>query len=183
MSKIVPTKEDTDFLYWLRFEWGKNGNPHAHGLAYVPGNPYFDRILRDEAQREELLKKGYAVATKETWDQAEAKIANFFDNYISEMHPAKDRHGDALYDFVIDNIQFGSRGMPQSVNLKRLLDKVFASPDQKPDHGEDAVEPDVQELKELLLALIENGQKHDSHPHGRPRIGVHACARKDKKNR
>ena len=41
-------------------------------------------------------------------------------------------------------------------------------------------EPDTSRLKYLLLALIENGQRHDYHEHGPPRYGVHACARKGK---
>ena len=41
-------------------------------------------------------------------------------------------------------------------------------------------EPDTSRLKYLLLALIENGQRHDYHEHGPPRFGVHACARKGK---
>ena len=89
------------FYYWVRFEWGKNGNPHAHGLAYVPRNPYFDRVLKNEEHRQQLLEKGYNVAMTETWAQAETKIANFFDDYVREMHPAKDKHGHLLFDFVI----------------------------------------------------------------------------------
>ena len=39
---IVPLDDASPFLYWLRFEFGQSGNPHAHGLSYVPGNPEVD---------------------------------------------------------------------------------------------------------------------------------------------
>ena len=29
MSHIVPCQQERDFQYWLRFEFGSNGNPHA----------------------------------------------------------------------------------------------------------------------------------------------------------
>ena len=35
MSHIVPPDENFPFQYWLRFEWGLNGNPHVHGESYV----------------------------------------------------------------------------------------------------------------------------------------------------
>ena len=74
MIHIVPESELEPFLYWLRFEWGSNGNPHAHGLAFVAGNPYFEQVLRDEAQREELRSKGRRdVDLMEMWEQAEQK--------------------------------------------------------------------------------------------------------------
>ena len=80
MSGIVPLRPGESFHYWARFEWGKNGNPHAHGLAFVPRNPYFDRVLKNEEHRQLLLQKGYKVALTETWAQAEVKIADFFDD-------------------------------------------------------------------------------------------------------
>ena len=42
MAHIVPEDDIQRFLYWLRFEFGTNGNPHAHGVAFVPRNPDFD---------------------------------------------------------------------------------------------------------------------------------------------
>ena len=41
MANVVPHSDKQPFLYWLRFEWGSNGNPHAHGQAYAKGNPKF----------------------------------------------------------------------------------------------------------------------------------------------
>ena len=57
MSQIVPEDEAGPFQYWLRFEFGQNGNPHTHGVAYVPGNPEFDLIVKDAETRDALLKK------------------------------------------------------------------------------------------------------------------------------
>ena len=45
MSHVVPEDELEPFLYWLRFEFGQSGNPHAHGLTYVSGNPEFDLVV------------------------------------------------------------------------------------------------------------------------------------------
>ena len=173
MSNIVPLRTGESFHYWVRFEWGKNGNPHAHGLCYVPRNPYFDRVLKNEDHRQQLLKKGYDVKLTETWEQAETKIANFFNDYVCEMHPAKDKHGHHLFDFVIKNITRGSQEKPQTTNLKELLDRIFTQKEG---------EQDVQELKDLILALIEDGQRHDGHGCRRPQEGVHACARTGKRS-
>ena len=143
LSKIIPESELEPFLYWLRFEWGANGNPHAHGLAYVAGNPYFEQLLRDEATREALRKQGRRdVDLLETWEQAESKVANFFDEYIREMHPAKDDHGYTLYDFIIENLQMPNKDAPQTVNLKEVLETTLAPDASNPD-----MEPDVTELK------------------------------------
>ena len=42
--------------------------------------------------------------------------------------------------------------------------------------SEPPAEPDTSRLKYLLLALIENGQRHDYHGHGPPSYGIYACA-------
>ena len=46
---VVPCTDAEPFLYWLRFEWGTNGNPHAHGQCYVSGNPSFESVVEDPA--------------------------------------------------------------------------------------------------------------------------------------
>ena len=53
MSQVVTDSGDP-FLYWLRFEWGKNGNPHAHGLCYVSGNPHFDSVVKSMEETEKV---------------------------------------------------------------------------------------------------------------------------------
>ena len=99
-------------------------------------------------------------------------MATFFVDYIRETHPALDEDGFALYDFIIENIKTPSNPKPQTINLKGLLDEVFADNNK---------EPDVSKLKEILLALIEDGQKHDRHSVYRPIIVKHSCARKGKR--
>ena len=47
MAHVLPKDRLNRFMYWLRVEFGQNGNPHAHGLAYQPGNPDFDLIATD----------------------------------------------------------------------------------------------------------------------------------------
>ena len=171
MPNIFTPSDLEPFLYWLRFEWGTNGNPHAHGLAYVSGNPYFEQVLRDEVHREALRARGRDdVDLYETWEQAEDKVASFFDEYIQEMHPAKDEDGFPLYDFILDKIQLPREDKPQTINLHQLLEEVFQDN-----------EPDVSKLKEVLLALIDDGQSHSRHGFAAPRIGAHACARKGKR--
>ena len=58
MRRIVPETEAEPFLFWLRFEFGTNtGNPHAHGMAYVPDNPNFECVVADEEARQKLVGK------------------------------------------------------------------------------------------------------------------------------
>ncbi len=86
----------------------------------------------------------------ETWEQAEAKVANFFVDYVRETHPAKDEDGFALYDYVLENLKTPSKPKPHTVHLKEILEKVFST-------GDESFEPDVNELKDILLGLIEEG--------------------------
>ena len=47
MQHVVPCTDAEPFLYRLRFGWGTNGNPHAHGQRYVLGNPSFESVVED----------------------------------------------------------------------------------------------------------------------------------------
>ena len=74
----------------MRFEFGTNGNPHAHGKCYVAGNPKFENVIKDEATRTNLRAAGrHDVDAMATWAEAEKEISAFFEHYISECHPAK----------------------------------------------------------------------------------------------
>ena len=88
------------------------------------------------------------------------------------MHPARDAAGHPLSDFVIENFysEFGEK--PQTINLKLLLDEAFTT-------GSEAGrnEPCFDKVKQLLLALIESGQRHTMHLYSKPVLGVHPCAR------
>ena len=42
MKYMVEPNDAEPFFYWLRFEFGASGNPHARGLNYVHGNPSFE---------------------------------------------------------------------------------------------------------------------------------------------
>ena len=83
------------FLYWLRFEFGQSGNPHAHGLTYVAGNPEFDLVVKSKEALEELIKQDHPDVA-EMWleEEAEAHVSEFFDPYIRETHPCKDMSGE-----------------------------------------------------------------------------------------
>ena len=111
-------------------------------------------VLRDEEQRERLRKAGRSDADLyDTWEQAEKKLASFFDSYVSEMHPALDANVEPLYDYVIENLTATSASddaflsKPQTFNLTAELDKIF-SDDAK------GRTPDLSNLKKVLLALI-----------------------------
>jgi len=180
MRRIVPETEAEPFQFWLRFEFGSNtGNPHTHGVGYVSQNPDFECVVADEEAKQKLLQRNHPalhgpnVANLRTWEEAEQELSAFFNNYVSETHPAKDTHGDALYDFVIDNLTLPEMQRPQTVNLREVLERAFATP----------TEPDLSEVKKILLALLEDGQRHTWHGHRTPTFGRDPCARKLKRKK
>ena len=170
MSKIVPEDADMPFQYWLRFEFGASGNPHVHGQNWVAGNPQFEYVAKDEAALQRMVAANHPQAEQlRTWQQAEQEIADFYDRYVSEMHPCRDADGADLYgfnDLTIENLQLPYRAKPQCVRLLPLLEAALRSE-----------EPDLMPLKEVLLALIETGQRHTLHGFHAPHVGQ-ACAKK-----
>jgi len=170
MSIIVPPDEKLPFQYWLRFEFGKSGNPHVHGQAYVAGNPNFDCVVQDDTVLDEMKQTKHPDAQHfRTVVEAEQEIATFFDQFVSETHPAKDPEGIHYYDLFIENLQLPDCAKPQVINMHEVLEDAFAQD-----------EPDFTRLKQILVALIEDGQRHDYHGDHAPTLGVHACARKGK---
>ena len=154
MANIVPATEEEPFLYWLRFEFGVSGNPHAHGKCFASGNPHFEMVVQDEDARQHLLEQGRRdVENVETWAEAEVKLAAFFDEYVREMHPCKDMDGARLYDFVIENLQLPHCAKPQTFNLREELDRIFdpsvASPEAA---AAPLASPDLAKRKEVLAA-------------------------------
>ena len=100
MRHVVPPSEEKPFQYWLRFEFGQSGNPHAHGFTYVVGNPEFDLVVRGKEALEEALKSDHPdVGKMELEEDAERGVAAFFDQYIREKHPCKDAAGASLWHF------------------------------------------------------------------------------------
>ena len=174
MCEIVPRERGRPFQYWLRFEFGKGGNPHAHGLCYVAGNPEFDFVVKDLATLQRLLAEGRHHPQDRdlrTWVEAERQVAEFYDSYIQERHPCKDACGaplwhftEPLYTLLVEGVAFPGCAKPQSVNLRALLEEVFRVDPTNPTR-----EPDTSKLKYVLLALIESGQRHTGHGHGAPR--------------
>ena len=173
LPHIVPPEEEQPFHYWLRFEWGSSGNPHVHGQGWVPNNPVFDKVFRDEDARQTYEEEHIdETGLYPTWAEAEKTIAEFYDNYVREMHPAKDSSGKPLYPFVIENLQLKHCARPQCINLLALLDDIFAKS-----------EPDLTKVKDIVLALIEDGQRHVGHGDRPPRhVNEAPCARINKKN-
>ena len=137
MRRIVPETEAEPFQYWLRFEFGTNtGNPHAHGMTYVAGNPNFECVVADEEARAKLLARkhpevlGQTLHDLRTWEEAEADLASFYDQYVRESHPAKEANGEPLYSFLIENLLLPGMARPQTVNLYDLLERTFAKPSE-----------------------------------------------------
>ena len=56
MAHVVDPVVGEPFQYWLRFEFGHSGNPHAHGKCYVGNNPRYDQVVKDEAFRDAMRK-------------------------------------------------------------------------------------------------------------------------------
>ena len=163
----------------------------------MAGNPTFDNVVADEATKRRLEEFFDDLSTV---DEAQKELAGFYDPYVSEMHPAKDEGGNQLYGFIIENLQLPHCARPQAVNLRAVLDETFGpsepttelgdlgacsetAPRADPDAGlkpaaEDASEPNVQKLREILLALIEDGNRHTYHDFDPPVWGTNSCARK-----
>ena len=69
---------------------------------------------------------------------------------------------------------------PLAINLLDVLTRAFTDPD-----GNEREEPDTSELRYLLMAILESGQRHDGvqgHGYDKPKMLVHPCARRDRKN-
>ena len=156
MPFIVPPDDANPFQFWLRFEFGQSGNPHAHGLAYVNGNPQFDLIVKDMEAFEALQKANHPdLAEVRLQDEATRDVADFFDDYVSEMHPCKDTAGKPLWNFeeplytlLVENVRMPGMAKPQTVNLLEVLEDVFRDCpiDMKDDdpHGEKQSEPPAE---------------------------------------
>ena len=131
MPAVVPPTRKFPFQYWARFEEGYSGNPHAHGLAYAPFNPSFDNVVQDADARAKLeAAGGYDGQELRLWDDVTEEVTTQFEKLVSEMHPAKDSAGNALYDFVIESIRHSQFGKPQCINLREVLDRclLYTSP-------------------------------------------------------
>ena len=118
MPAIVPTSSTQPFHYWVRFEEGLSGNPHAHGLAYAAGNPSLcgveSRTRRAEAEMPEEDRRA----------QMANELSKYFGDLASEWHPAKDQGGNELYDFIVENLD-DDLGCPQTIDLRALLQEVL----------------------------------------------------------
>ena len=60
---------------------------------------------------------------------------------------------------------------PERLRLRALLDDVFGSSSQE------AVDIDLQRVRRLVSALVNRTGRHAIHPKGKPKLGVHQCAR------
>ena len=162
MPAILPHTATNPFQYWARFEEGYNGNPHAHGIAYADRNPEFENVMPDE----DVAHGTPANADMTPWSVMEQEVTDYFQKYETENHPALYESGEPLYDFVIENLLDPRFAKPQTINLKDVLDRAFST-----------AEPNLADVKRLLIALIEDGQRHTFHGCEPPTRNM-PCARK-----
>ena len=72
-------------------------------MTYVAGNPNFECVVADAEARAKLLARkhpevlGQTLHDLRTWEEAEADLASFYDQYVRESHPAKEANGEPLY--------------------------------------------------------------------------------------
>ena len=113
MPWIVPPDSATPFHYWLRFEFGQSGIAHSHGLAYVNGNPQFDLIVKDQETFEKLRQENHPDLDEIRLEEdAVRDVADFYDEYVREMHPCQDTGGKPLWNFeeplytlIVENVR------------------------------------------------------------------------------
>ena len=67
------------------------------------------------------------------WADAEEDVADFYDPYVREWHPAKDSVGSNLYPFIIEHMEDKGTGDVKTINLLPILEKMFEDPAQEPD--------------------------------------------------
>ena len=128
LADVVPASETEPFLYWMRFEFGKNGSPHVHGQCYVAGNPHFETVVKDEAARVSLKAAGRRdVDFLPAWHEAEQQLGTFFHNYILESHPCKDIVGNKRFDFHTDLLTNPFCARPQAFQLLTELKAILTS--------------------------------------------------------
>ena len=145
----------------------KNGNPHVHGQGYVADNPNFENKALDKETKEQTVKAGYPGASKfKLKEECEADLGKLFSDHIKEWHPAKDAGGHQLYPFRADLLQNVEYDKPQTVDLFEVLENTLS----------DSKNVDLGGRRRLLLALIEDGQRHTMHGHNLPTHGQHPCA-------
>ena len=95
------------------------------------------------------------------------RTRQIFGEHVKEWHQAKDAGGNQLYPFRSELLQMQEHSKPQRVDLLELLETTLADP----------TNVDLNPLGRLLLALIEDGQRHTMHGHNAPTHGVHPCAK------
>ena len=111
------------------------------------------------------MLSNYAPTRQRKWS-----LAISFDPYVKEWRPSKDDRQQYLYPFVLELLQGAAADVPQCTDLLGLLDDIFS---------DDTAEPDLTPVHQLLLGLIESGQRHTGHGHRKvPEYGVDPCARK-----
>lgn len=138
----------------------------------MTGNPNFECIIPDAEIKQRLIDLGYPKASDyRLKEEAENELGAFFHKHASEWHPAKDSAGNNLYNFEAEFLFDKKFPKPQCVDLLEPLEQ----------HTEKR-EADLDPLRKILLALIEDGQRHEMHGHDPPTWGCHACARKGSKS-
>ena len=84
--------------------------------------------MDSEETRRELIAHGHTEALRlQTREEAEANLGDFFDDYVSEWHPAKDADGRTLFSYVDELLKQPDLQQPQCCDLLELLGVIFAA--------------------------------------------------------
>ena len=60
-----------------------------------------------------------------TKQEAEAELGEFFGQYLTEWHPARDAQGEMTYNYVLEILRHADYAQPQCTDLHSVLDAVL----------------------------------------------------------
>ena len=128
---------------------------------------------------------------KQSQSALEKEFDAFFGNMVSEWNPCYSDGGQwrykwdeeiGAYDVDVElpadatseqkAVHMVSGRAPDRMNLRRLLDRIFAE-----EQGAGQRSVDVQPVRRLVAALVNRVARHTKHGMEAPKLGVHACAR------
>jgi len=164
---------------------GRRGRPDGvgagQGLAQMIASPAAADVFH-ERNRDVRLQS-----------DLESSFAEFFGGMVSEWNPCYADNGQWRYrwdeeigahdvemDMDVDASSATAEEKalhdvearwPERLNLRALLDKIFASTDG------DAEEVDLQRVRRMVAALVQRVERHTRHGVDKPTLNVHACAR------
>ena len=95
----------------VRDEWGKNSNPHYHGLVYSEALGILVKELQDELENymrdlltqhpevDDDIKKEIMSKVTEKWQEGQQKIMDWFEGQYSNWNPGLTAEGKVTYEY------------------------------------------------------------------------------------